>query len=136
MVMCIYIYVDTNRPCVSTPRRRAWRCTSRPRRRRSVIGWYPLSRLVYGVNFTLIRLQPTTRYTNTHVDAQAQLKIRELLEDTPSMVAFSTARSALQKRGLLFLVEVRIWDPGLHCLVCGTDRFDSNLLHTNRWATA
>lgn len=37
---------------------------------------------------------------------QAQLKIRELLEDTPSMVAFSTARSALQKQGLLFLVEV------------------------------
>lgn len=37
---------------------------------------------------------------------QAQLKLRELLEDTPSMVAFSTARSALQKQGLLFLVEV------------------------------
>ena len=36
----------------------------------------------------------------------AQLKIRELVEDTPSMVAFSTARSALQKEGLLFLIEV------------------------------
>jgi len=36
----------------------------------------------------------------------AQLKIRELVEDTPSMVAFSTARSALQKEGLLFVVEV------------------------------
>lgn len=28
------------------------------------------------------------------------------MEDTPSMVAFSTARSALQKEGLLFVVEV------------------------------
>jgi hypothetical protein len=36
----------------------------------------------------------------------AQLKIRELLEDTPSMVAFSTAKSALQKRGLFFVVDV------------------------------
>lgn len=39
---------------------------------------------------------------------QAQLKIRELVEDTPSLVAFSTARSALQKRGLLFIVEVTL----------------------------
>jgi len=37
---------------------------------------------------------------------QAQLKIRELLEDTPSMVAYSTAKSALRKEGLIFIVEV------------------------------
>lgn len=29
-----------------------------------------------------------------------------MLEDTPSMIAFSTARSALQKRGLFFAVLV------------------------------
>ena len=34
------------------------------------------------------------------------MKIRELVEDTPSMVAFSTARSALYKEGLLFVIEV------------------------------
>jgi hypothetical protein len=39
-------------------------------------------------------------------DADAQMRIREILEDTPSMVAFSTYRSALQKRGLFFAVHV------------------------------
>jgi hypothetical protein len=35
-----------------------------------------------------------------------QLCIREILEDTPSMTAFSTARSALSKEMLLFIVRV------------------------------
>lgn len=35
---------------------------------------------------------------------EAQMAIRELIEDTPSMTAFSSERSALYKRGLLFLV--------------------------------
>ena len=34
----------------------------------------------------------------------AQLLIRELVEDSPSMTAFSTARSALKKSGLFFVV--------------------------------
>jgi hypothetical protein len=37
----------------------------------------------------------------------AQLQIRELIEDTPSMTAFSTERSALQKDGLFFGVFVK-----------------------------
>mmetsp|Transcript_26786 Transcript_26786/g.43532 ORF Transcript_26786/g.43532 Transcript_26786/m.43532 type:complete len:309 (+) Transcript_26786:370-1296(+) len=36
----------------------------------------------------------------------AQLQIREIIEDTPSMTAFSTERSALHKDGLLFGVFV------------------------------
>jgi hypothetical protein len=36
----------------------------------------------------------------------AQLCIRELIEDTPSMTAFSTDKSALYKSGLLFCVCV------------------------------
>ena len=38
--------------------------------------------------------------------ADAQLQIREIIEDTPSMTAFSTERSALHKDGLLFSVFV------------------------------
>lgn len=38
--------------------------------------------------------------------ADAQLQIREIIEDTPSMTAFSTERSALQKDGLFFGVFV------------------------------
>mmetsp|Transcript_14208 Transcript_14208/g.25671 ORF Transcript_14208/g.25671 Transcript_14208/m.25671 type:complete len:320 (+) Transcript_14208:2516-3475(+) len=38
--------------------------------------------------------------------ADAQLQIREIIEDTPSMTAFSTERSALHKDGLLFGVFV------------------------------
>lgn len=34
----------------------------------------------------------------------SQIKIRELTEDTPSMVAFSTYRSALRKKGLFFVI--------------------------------
>ncbi len=37
----------------------------------------------------------------------AQLLIRELVEDSPSMTAFSTHRSALQKTGLFFVVLVK-----------------------------
>ena len=36
----------------------------------------------------------------------AQLQIREMIEDTPSMTAFSTEKSALKKDGLLFGVFV------------------------------
>ena len=36
----------------------------------------------------------------------AQLCIREIIEDSPSMTAFSTAKSALYKEGLLFAVHV------------------------------
>ena len=36
----------------------------------------------------------------------AQLCIREIIEDSPSMTAFSTAKSALYKEGLLFAVQV------------------------------
>jgi len=36
----------------------------------------------------------------------AQMRVREMLEDTPSMIAFSTHRSALQKKGLFFVVVV------------------------------
>ncbi|KAL9181934.1 hypothetical protein ACHAXT_012277 [Thalassiosira profunda] len=36
----------------------------------------------------------------------AQLQIREIVEDTPSMTAFSTERSALHKDGLIFGVSV------------------------------
>ena len=36
----------------------------------------------------------------------AQLCIREIIEDTPSMTAFSTERSALHKAGLLFCIFV------------------------------
>ena len=36
----------------------------------------------------------------------AQLCIREIIEDSPSMTAFSTAKSALYKEGLLFVVHV------------------------------
>ena len=36
----------------------------------------------------------------------SQLLIRELVEDSPSMTAFSTARSALYKRGLFFVIVV------------------------------
>lgn len=36
----------------------------------------------------------------------AQLCIREIIEDTPSMTAFSTEKSALHKSGLLFLVYI------------------------------
>jgi len=36
----------------------------------------------------------------------SQLQIREIIEDTPSMTAFSTERSALHKDGLLFAVYV------------------------------
>jgi len=57
----------------------------------------------------LSSLPPSPPRVAIHLQAftlPAQLKIRELVEDTPSMVAFSTARSALQKEGLLFVVEV------------------------------
>lgn len=37
-------------------------------------------------------------------NTDAQLQIREIIEDTPSMTAFSTERSALKKKGLLFAV--------------------------------
>jgi len=37
----------------------------------------------------------------------AQLAVREIIEDTPSMTAFSSEKSALQKDGLLFAVYVR-----------------------------
>ena len=37
---------------------------------------------------------------------EAQMCIRELLEDTPSMTAFSSERSALSKELLLFVVHV------------------------------
>ncbi len=36
----------------------------------------------------------------------SQIKIRELTEDTPSMVAFSTYRSALWKKGLFFVISL------------------------------
>jgi hypothetical protein len=36
----------------------------------------------------------------------AQMTIRELVEDTPSMIAFSTDRSALHKRGLFFAISI------------------------------
>jgi hypothetical protein len=39
-------------------------------------------------------------------DANAQLCIREIIEDSPSMTAFSTLRSALYKEGLFFGVYV------------------------------
>ena len=35
-----------------------------------------------------------------------QLCIREILEDTPSMTAFSSSKSALYKEGLLFGVHI------------------------------
>jgi len=38
--------------------------------------------------------------------SDSQLQIREIIEDTPSMTAFSTERSALHKDGLLFGVYV------------------------------
>jgi hypothetical protein len=40
-------------------------------------------------------------------EPDSQLMIRELLEDTPSMIAFSTDKSALHKDGLLFVVYVK-----------------------------
>lgn len=39
-------------------------------------------------------------------DVASQLCIRELIEDTPSMTAYSSDRSALHKEGLLFLVRI------------------------------
>jgi hypothetical protein len=36
----------------------------------------------------------------------SQLCIREIIEDSPSMTAFSTSKSALYKSGLLFAVYV------------------------------
>ena len=39
--------------------------------------------------------------------ADAQLCIREMIEDTPSMTAFSTEKSALRKSGLFFCVYVQ-----------------------------
>ena len=36
----------------------------------------------------------------------SQLCVREMLEDSPSMTAFSTSKSALYKTGLLFGVYV------------------------------
>jgi hypothetical protein len=36
----------------------------------------------------------------------SQLRIREMIEDSPSMTAFSTSRSALYKEGLLFFIHV------------------------------
>lgn len=39
-------------------------------------------------------------------DTDAQMQIREIVEDTPSMTAFSTERSALHKEGLLFGIFV------------------------------
>jgi len=41
-----------------------------------------------------------------HCSADSQLLIRELVEDSPSMAAFSTTKSALQKRGLFFVIHV------------------------------
>ncbi|CAJ1958808.1 unnamed protein product [Cylindrotheca closterium] len=38
--------------------------------------------------------------------SDSQLCIREMIEDSPSMTAFSTSRSALHKEGLLFLIHV------------------------------
>lgn len=46
----------------------------------------------------------TTSILATTTDAQ--LRIREILEDTPSMIAFSTYRSALHKKGLFFIVRI------------------------------
>jgi hypothetical protein len=40
------------------------------------------------------------------LSADAQLCIREIIEDSPSMTAFSTSKSALYKSGLLFSVHV------------------------------
>merc|ERR1719235_352586 len=37
---------------------------------------------------------------------ECQMKVRELTEDSPSMLAFSSSRSALYKDNLLFLIEV------------------------------
>lgn len=37
----------------------------------------------------------------------AQLQIREIIEDTPSMTAFSTEKSALYKDGLIFCVYIK-----------------------------
>ena len=39
-------------------------------------------------------------------DAQAQLLIREMVEDSPSVVAHSVHRRILTKAGLLFVVRV------------------------------
>jgi hypothetical protein len=39
-------------------------------------------------------------------DVASQLCIREMIEDTPSMAAYSSDRSALHKEGLLFLVRI------------------------------
>ena len=39
-------------------------------------------------------------------DAQAQLLIREMIEDSPSVVAHSVHRRILTKAGLLFVVRV------------------------------
>ena len=39
-------------------------------------------------------------------DAQAQLLIREMVEDSPSLVAHSVHKRILHKDGLLFLVRV------------------------------
>jgi hypothetical protein len=36
----------------------------------------------------------------------SQMQVREIVEDTPSMTAFSTERSALHKDGLLFGIFV------------------------------
>merc|ERR1712232_367738 len=36
----------------------------------------------------------------------AQVKIREIVEDSPSMTAFSTSKSALYKEGLFFGVHI------------------------------
>ena len=35
-----------------------------------------------------------------------QLLIREMVEDSPSMAAFSTQRSALRKDGLFFVIDL------------------------------
>jgi len=37
---------------------------------------------------------------------ESQLLIREIVEDSPSMTAFSTVRSALHKAGLFFVVTL------------------------------
>lgn len=37
---------------------------------------------------------------------ESQLLIRELVEDSPSLTAFSTNKSALQKTGLFFVVSL------------------------------
>jgi hypothetical protein len=39
-------------------------------------------------------------------DVASQLCVREMIEDTPSMTAYSSDRSALRKEGLLFLVRI------------------------------